>query len=164
MAYKTCPKCQKKNGVRTLSCECGHEFIKSKSKVTQQKQVNKVIRRAISKINETKECPNCYHAISVRKYICENCKYNFHDYDCNRARKKLDFNYNVFKIDGQDRTWWLTGDKQYAIVYRDDLYGIEPTYFAMRYVSGIYDKLNNNVLRYDSYQNALRACEEDAAR
>ena len=30
MPYKPCPKCQKHNGVRTLTCECGFEFRKSK--------------------------------------------------------------------------------------------------------------------------------------
>jgi hypothetical protein len=31
MAFKICPKCSEKSGVRTLKCECGHDYaIKSK--------------------------------------------------------------------------------------------------------------------------------------
>ena len=45
MAHKICPECEKKLGVRTHKCECGHSFISAKKEVVSKKEVPEVLER-----------------------------------------------------------------------------------------------------------------------
>jgi hypothetical protein len=50
MPYKTCPKCNKKSGVRSFFCECGHEFIYKDKDKENKAAKPKAIKNRVKKL------------------------------------------------------------------------------------------------------------------